>query len=171
MRMSRYVLTALAAAIGWSSAAGATTTHWSYIVPGTCSISSQGTTTAGVTQWDTGAISANNWGQTNDQFVSCTIALPQGASITKARIWGDDPRAGGYAFQFLISKLNYINPQSPVASYSGHSSYGTQTYWYNQYSESPLVIDNENNGYMFQIWVSGGYASVLRLIEITYTMP
>ena len=164
------VLIAAFAVIASASSAHATTTHWYYIVPGACGISPDGSSSAGSTDFLSGNVGGNYYGNSAPRIITCEMRLPQGASITNARVWGDDPRTGGYAIQWYISYMNYSAPDSVSTSFYGHSANGTKTVWSSATSPA-ITIDNENNAYLFDLYIAGGVGSITRLIEITYTTP
>jgi hypothetical protein len=158
------------AGLASGSAAQATTTHWNYIVPGACGISPDGSSSAGSTAYLSGDVSGNSYGNTVSRIITCEIRLPQGATITAARVWGDDPRSSGHSIAWDISAIPYTAPDQPTLSFGGNSTMGTKTFWWSQTS-SPLLIDNENNAYLFSLYIGGNIASTTRLVEITYAMP
>jgi hypothetical protein len=151
--------------------ARASTTHWYYVVPGSCGVAPDGVSAAGTTDITTGAVDTSYYGNTSNISIICTLRLPQNATIIKARVWGDDPRSYGYGIQFSVKTLNYQTPGNPTTALSGHSAYGYNNYWWNQYANDTLTIDNENNAYVFNLYMSGGVGVVARLVELTYTLP
>jgi hypothetical protein len=170
MSFHRMLFAALALALA-APQAHATTTHWYYVVPGTCGVAPDGVSGAGTTDITTGGVDSSYYGNTQNISVECALRLPQGATVTRVRVWGDDPRNFGYGIQFSIKGLSYGSPASPTTVFSGHSAYGYSTYWWNQSSGETLTIDNENNGYFLDLYLAGGVGVVARLVEVTYSLP
>jgi hypothetical protein len=170
MRASRFVLAALAFLLAAAPAARATTTHWYYVVPGSCNVSPDGNSGIGTVALISGNIGADYYGNSVNQIVTCALRLPQGATITTTRTWGDDPRTGGASIQWNITQTSYIAPDQTQTLLMAKSAQGTKTYWWGA-PYNPIPIDNENNAYVLQLYLSGGVHSITRLVEITYTMP
>jgi hypothetical protein len=169
-QLFRAVLAVLASLAAAAPAARATTTHWYYVVPGSCSVSPDGNSGIGTVALISGNIGADYYGNTANQIVTCGLRLPQGATITTTRTWGDDPHVGGSSIQWNITQTNYVAPDQTQALLMAKSSQGTKTYWWGA-PYNPILIDNENNAYVLQLYLSGGVNSITRLVEITYTMP
>ncbi len=167
LALASFALAVLAVA----APARAVTTHWYYAVPGACGVSHDGTFSAGLTNITTGEVYSYAYGNTDNIVVTCQLRLPQGATITRARVWGDDPRSAGYSLQFSVKAIHYSTPGNPTTTFSGHSTNGLNTYWWNQSATDTLLIDNENNSYALNIYMTGGVSAISRLVELTYTMP
>ncbi len=128
--------------------------HWLYISPGTCN------TKDGVAYPDGSLESLSS-----SFFASCQVRLPQGATISSARV-----AMIGSLSTFSIQSISYANvlttgPTS-VVQWSGA---GGNWYWSNA-PKFGAVIDNENNSYVFNIAAGPGPTGI-GLVEITYTMP
>jgi hypothetical protein len=167
MRASTVLLAVLASAA--VSQAAHASAHWSYIVPGSCGISPEGTTSVGSTAFLTGDVGGYYYGNTLNRVITCEVRVPQGAVITNVRVWGDDPRSGGYSIQWYLSVLNYQHPDQGTFTFNGNSTLGTKTVWSSQIS-NPVTVDNENNAYLVSLYTSGGVSSITRLIEIAYSL-
>jgi hypothetical protein len=135
-----------------------------------CNVAPDGNSGIGTVGIISGNIGADYYGNAANRIVTCALRLPQGATITTTRTWGDDPRAGGSSILWYIMQTGYVAPDQTQTLLMAKSSQGSKTHWRGA-PYSPISIDNENNAYVLQLYIIGGVYSITRLVEITNTMP